>query len=225
MKQNENKFVDFLRRNAVYLVLSLCIIAIGVSVTLVLVSRQNDFNASVNDNNQTIQTPNDTPTGGNDQTPSDPVEKPDQTPTEPVDVPITFSMPIENPVSVGEYSETMVWNGTLGRFSSHMAIDFYADEGTAVVCAYDGIVKSVETTLLKGTTIVVDHGDGLTTVYNSLLDGEKVFVGQTVKKGQTIGEVSLSNRQEASDGAHLHFEVLENGENVDPAKYIVFSEK
>ncbi len=222
MKQNENRFLDFLRRNAVYLVLSLCIIAIGVSVTLVLVSRQNEFNAGNND--QTAELP-DEPTGGEDLTPSDPVEKPDQTPTEPVDVPIIFAMPVENPVSVGEYSETMVWNGTLGRFSAHMAVDFFADEGTAVVCAFDGVVKSVETTLLKGTTIVIDHGDGLTTVYNSLADGEKVIVGQTVKKGDVIGEVSSTNRQESSLGAHLHFEVMENGEFVDPAKYIAFSEK
>ncbi len=224
MKQNENRFLDFLRRNAVYLVLSLCIIAIGVSVALVIANRQNQFNADL-DNNQTAEIP-DEPTGGEeDLTPTDPVDNPDQTPTDPVDVSIVFLMPVENPTSVGEYSETMVWNGTLGRFSSHMAIDFFADEGTAVVCVYDGVVKSVETTLLKGTTIVIDHGDGLTTVYNSLADGEKVIVGQTVTAGDIIGEVSSSNRQEASSGAHLHFEVMEEGEYVDPAKYIAFSEK
>lgn len=220
MKQTENKFTGFLRKNALYLILSLCIIAIGVSVTLMLIKRQNDFQASLDDK-PSIEDTN-TPT---DDTTNTPVEKPDDSVTEPVDVPVTFLMPVENPTSIGEYSETMVFNSTLGRFSAHLAIDFFAAEGTEVLAVFDGTVENVETTLLKGTTITIDHGNGLKTVYNSLLDGESVVVGQTVKKGDVIGLVSVSNRQEAASGAHLHFEVMEEGVNVDPSKYLVFNEK
>lgn len=223
MKQTENKFTGFLRRNAVYLILALCIIAIGVSITLMLVKRQNDFDASLN-NPPIIEEPN-TPSDGTVEEPNNPVEKPDDTVTEPVDTPITFVMPVVVPTSIGEYSETMVFNSTLGRFSTHLAVDFYAAEGTDVLAVFDGTVENIETTLLKGTTITVDHGDGLKTVYNSLADGESVSIGQTVKQGDVIGQVSVSNRQEAGAGAHLHFEVLENGKCVDPAKYLVFNEK
>ena len=234
MKQTENKFTGFLRRNAVYLILALCIIAIGVSITLMLVKRQNDFDASLNNppvieepntpSDGTIEEPN-TPSDGTVEEPNNPVEKPDDTVTEPVDTPITFVMPVAAPTSIGEYSETMVFNSTLGRFSAHLAVDFYAAEGTDVLVVFDGTVENIETTLLKGTTITVDHGDGLKTVYNSLADGESVKIGQTVKQGDIIGQVSVSNRQEAGAGAHLHFEVLENGKSVDPAKYLVFNEK
>ena len=78
---------------------------------------------------------------------------------------------------------------------------------------------------MTGTTITIDHGNGLYTVYNSLADGDSVFIGQTVKKGAKIGEVSLTNRQESAAGAHLHFQVVENGEVINPAKYLDLEEK
>ena len=224
MKETENKFLNFMRKNAVYLILTLCILAIGTSVALMLVNRQNQLDANPNPDSPSIESP-DVPSDSTDDTPSDVVDKPDDTPTSPVDTPVVFVMPVETPTTVGEYSESMVWNSTLGRFSAHLAIDFFANEGTDVLCVYDGVVKSVDSSLLKGTTIVIDHGDGVETVYNSLADGESVFVGQAVSQGTKLGSVSVTNRQEAGDGAHLHFEVLENGVNVDPSKYLVLDEK
>ena len=222
MKQINNKFLMFMRKNAVYLILALCIVAIGLSATLIIVNQQDEFNSSLNQD-QIIEKPDSPSDNIGDNT--DVGTKPDDNVTDPVDVPVTFIMPIENPTSIGEYSDTMVFNSTLGRFSAHMAIDFFASEGTPVYCAYDGKVLSVESTLLKGTTIVIDHGEGLQTVYNSLADGDEVFEGQTVNKGDIIGYVSTSNRQEASTGAHLHFEVKEDGVCIDPSKYLVFNEK
>ncbi len=224
MKETENKFLNFMRKNAVYLILTLCILAIGTSVALMLVNRQNQLDATPNPDTPSIESP-DVPSDSTDDTPSDSVDKPGDTPTAPVDTPVVFVMPVETPTTVGEYSESMVWNSTLGRFSAHLAIDFFANEGTDVLCVYDGVVKSVDSSLLKGTTIVIDHGDGLETVYNSLADGESVFVGQSVSQGTKLGSVSVTNRQEAGDGAHLHFEVRENGVNVDPSKYLVLDEK
>ena len=220
MKQTENKFLIFLKRNAVYLILALCIIAVGVSVTLMLVKRQRELNNSVDV--PVIESPDDSLGTGDS---SDSTGTPDEGDGQPVDAPITFSIPVENPTSIGEYSETMVFNSTLGRFSTHLAIDFFAEEGTKVCAAYDGIVENVETTLLKGTTVTINHGNGLKTVYNSLLDGESVTVGQKVVKGDVIGSVSVSNRQEAGSGAHLHFEVIEDNKNVDPMKYLEISDK
>jgi murein DD-endopeptidase MepM/ murein hydrolase activator NlpD len=218
MKINNSKILWFVRRNALYLILAACILAVGLSVTLMII---NQSKSSVDvENPPVIEQPVDKP-----ETPSDPVEKPEDSTNTPVDKPIVFDMPVKDVTSIGEYSETMVFNSTLGRFSTHKAIDFFANEGTEVYAVYDGTIVDVKSTLLQGTTITIDHGNGLKTVYNSLLDGDEVSVGKQVNKGDLIGQVSSTNRQESLEGAHLHFEVIENGENIDPAKYLIIDEK
>ena len=96
MKQTENKFLIFLKRNAVYLILALCIIAVGVSVTLMLVKRQRELNNTVDV--PVIETPDDS-LGTDD--PSNSTGTPDEGDGQPVDAPITFLIPVENPTSIG----------------------------------------------------------------------------------------------------------------------------
>lgn len=228
MKESTNNFLRFLRKNAVYFVLALCIIAIGLSVTLVLINK--DDRTELNNDPPIVDvTP---PVTDADVTPpvvEEPViSEPDPIipdNTEPVIQEKTYILPVKDASSITEYSETMVFNSVLKRFSAHLAVDFFADEGTPVYAIADGTVESVETTVLYGTTVIIDHGDGLKSVYNSLADGECVTAGQKIAQGAKIGEVSVSNRQEYKDGAHLHFEMTENGEKIDPAKYLTFSVK
>ncbi|MBO5067638.1 MAG: M23 family metallopeptidase [Clostridia bacterium] len=219
MKKSNGRLIMFMRRNTVYLVLALCIVAVGLSITFMLLSDASvDSTLDSGKNPPVIETPIE---------PDEPVVKPDDPtePTEPVIKPITFIMPVNDVTAITEYSESMVFNSTLGHYSAHLAVDFYAPEGTEVVAVYDGTIKSVESSLLKGTTVTIDHGNGLYSVYNSLADGDAVVVGQSVKQGDVIGEVSVTNRQEYKSGAHLHFEVTENGTTIDPAKYLEFDEK
>lgn len=237
MKNEQGKVLGFFRRNLVYLILALCILAIGLSAIFYFVNQNNSqFEPSINNGSGEIIDPsvnpddgvNDTPTikpGDNDQpTGGGEIINPD-IPSEPVITTVTFILPVENATEIGKYSELPVFSQTLNRYQSHMAIDFFAPEGTEVLAVYDGTVLSVDTTLLTGTTIVIDHGNGLTTTYNSLLDGEMVSVGQTITKGEVIGLVSQTNRQESKDGAHLHFSVQENGVTINPDKYLQFDNK
>ena len=228
MKKANGKFVLFLKKNALWLILSFCILAVGLSVTLMMVTggdagtqieKPND-----NDDDNKPGDNDDNKPGDNDDNDED-VIVPGDDDNEPVDTVIVFAMPVENATSIGEYSETMVFNSTLSRFSTHLAIDFFAPEGTDVLAAYDGVVESVTNDLLKGYTVTIDHGNGLKTIYNSLADGDAVTTGQKVAKGDVIGKVSVTNRQEYKSGAHLHFEVMENNELIDPETYLVFDEK
>lgn len=223
MKQSNTKRAGFFRRNALFLILAFCILAVGLSLTLIFT-----VGSSVESNVEDV-TPIDTPqdvvdipeqpsTGVDDIIPS--------TPAEPVVTVISFIMPVNNATSIGEYSDTMVFNSTLKRFSAHKAVDFYAIEGADVLAVYGGTVESVTNQpLLTGVTIVIDHANGLKTYYNSVANDELVAVGQTVAQGQKIGSVSVTNKQERNDGAHLHFSVTENGETINPAKYLEFDEK
>ena len=139
---------------------------------------------------------------------------------------IVFSLPVANSTVIKSYtSSTVVFNKTLGVYTGHMGIDFAAEAGTAVVAAYDGTIESITSSYLQGTTITINHGNGLKTIYNSVEANENLAEGQKVKKGDTIATVSDNNRQEYKDGAHLHFEVIENGKKIDPETYLLSAEK
>lgn len=117
---------------------------------------------------------------------------------------------------------TRVSCGYLG-YSGHYAIDIASSgiKGASVVAAADGVV--VTSKALKnskgeyrsyGEYIIIDHGGGVMTVYAHGLEGSrKVSPGQTVTKGQTIMQVGSTGN---STGPHLHFEIRENGKNINP---------
>lgn len=220
MKQS-SKMSTFFKRNAAYIVLAFCVLAVGLSLTLILLN-ESEIEDTVNVEPPAILEPStDQDVSGSGG--SDIIE--DVIPEQPVIKVISFCMPVDSPTSVSEYSQTMVFNKTLKRYSAHLATDFFAEEGTPVKAVYDGTVEKVESNLLTGISITIDHGDGLKTVYNSLESGDLVKEGQTVSKGDVIGKVSATNKQESGYGAHLHFEVIEKGESIDPIKYLVIDEK
>lgn len=98
----------------------------------------------------------------------------------------------------------------------HPGIDFAAAEGQAVLAAAPGKVVSVETDLEAGMAVVVDHGGGLMTRYAGL--GQvQVRPEARVAQGTRLGTI-----RKPVDGAQpfLHFEVLEDGDPVDPSTYL-----
>lgn len=110
---------------------------------------------------------------------------------------------------------------TEGASSIHKAIDIAAPLGTAVRAAMPG--KIVEVTKGYnggyGNTVSVDHGNGIITKYHHMQNGsiDGVSVGQEVTAGQQIGAVGSTG---ISTGPHLDFQVVKDGDFVDPRKYI-----
>jgi murein DD-endopeptidase MepM/ murein hydrolase activator NlpD len=68
----------------------------------------------------------------------------------------------------------------------------------------------------NGRLVVIDHGEGLKTMYNHM-DQIDVREGQVVKQGQPIGTVGATGRV---TGAHLHLGVILNGVSVDPSLFV-----
>ncbi len=98
----------------------------------------------------------------------------------------------------------------------HWGLDFTAPVGTEVYATGDGVVESMETLGWGyGKNIVINHGYGYKTRY-AHLSAFKTKVGQKVNRGQVIGLVGSTGK---STGAHLHYEVEQNGVKVNPMSY------
>ena len=103
-----------------------------------------------------------------------------------------------------------------GRKEMHKGIDFAGKMGGGVIAVAKGVVTYAGKKYGYGQVIDIAHGNGFTTRYahNSKL---LVSVGDTVEKGFQIAEIGSSGR---STGPHVHFEVLKNGRQVNPTKFI-----
>lgn len=104
---------------------------------------------------------------------------------------------------------------TLKVYKLHTGFDIGAPMNASVVAAEDGKVVTAKYNTAYGNYIVINHGNGLSTLYahNTTL---LVSVGDQVTRGQTIAKVGSTG---FSTGPHLHFEVLKNGACTDPAAY------
>lgn len=139
-------------------------------------------------------------------------------------VPEGMVLPISSATAENDYG--FYYNQSVGAYYEHKGIDFIAMVGTEVVASEDGTIESIyKDDLLLGTEIVIDHGDGLKTVYRFITETDGLKVGAKVSKGEVIATVAEANGNEYKEGAHLHFEVLKNGQSVDPIEYITLEEK
>lgn len=103
-----------------------------------------------------------------------------------------------------------------GTRKMHTGIDIPTPSGASIVATADGVVQHSGGLGGYGNTIIIDHGDGIATLYahNSSLS---VGVGQSVKRGQVVARAGSTGY---STGPHLHFEVRQNGNFIDPAPWV-----
>ena len=133
---------------------------------------------------------------------------------------LSFIKPVEGDI-VREYAkDNLLYSETLKEWVTHTGIDIKAEKTTVVKAAEKGTVKTIKNDPRYGLTVVIDHGDGMQTVYSNLLTSEFVVEGENVEKGQTIGTVGNTAVFEIADEPHLHFEILKNSIAEDPSIYI-----
>jgi murein DD-endopeptidase MepM/ murein hydrolase activator NlpD len=127
-------------------------------------------------------------------------------------------LPTRRPIASGELSSPFGnrFDPLNGRRAFHAGLDFAAPHGTPIVAAAGGSVAYAGFRADYGWTVEIDHGNGLATRYahaSRLL----VAAGAVVMPGERIALVGSSGR---STGPHLHFEVLRDGAQVNPKRYL-----
>lgn len=132
-----------------------------------------------------------------------------------------FINPIEGGEILREFAkDNLVYSDTLEEWITHLGLDIKAPKTTVVKAAESGTVESIKNDPRYGITVIIKHSNDYKTVYSNLLTAEFVKEGDEVVLGQTVGTVGNSAAFEIADEPHLHFEIIKNGEKVDPSLYI-----
>ncbi|HCQ88971.1 MAG TPA: M23 family peptidase [Clostridium sp.] len=120
------------------------------------------------------------------------------------------------------YSEDPVYMASTKDYRPHFGMDIKTEKGASVVVAMDGVIKTVDVST-EGTYVEVDHQNGVLTKYCNLEEKVNVKKGDNVKASQELGKIgNTTNFAYEEYGPHLHFEVLKDGKNVDPAKFVSY---
>lgn len=202
------------RRNLYFIIIAACVLLLAAVTVFTVLIATNHKSPSIDNPGENVQPEN----------PADDDE--DDEDEEPADTEIVFSLPVQNATVKTTYS--FWYNSTLNKYRLHTGIDFAAEAGTKVCAAYDGKIESITQDLLEGGKIVIDHGNGLKTVYASIDVNSALKVGASVNAGDQLGTVSAATDamgKEYNEGSHLHFETLENDRYINPTAYLDIEEK
>ena len=146
-------------------------------------------------------------------------EQPAQTqPEEPEQ--LVFTWPVRGEVISSFSLEVLAYDETMGDWRTHSGVDIAAAVGSRVMATAAGTVKEVYEDDLMGTTVVIDHGQGLESRYCNLGVQVTVEQGDEVSTGTVIGAVGETALAEIGRDAHLHFELCQDGQAVDPVGYL-----
>jgi murein DD-endopeptidase MepM/ murein hydrolase activator NlpD len=104
-----------------------------------------------------------------------------------------------------------------GEDAFHAGLDISAERGQPVYATADGVVRTAEPAGAYGNMVTLDHGFGLATRY-AHLHAFKVAPGDAVRRGDIVGFVGSTGR---STGDHVHYEVLANGQTLNPLRFLL----
>lgn len=236
-----DKLGDFVLGKGFYIVLFLCVATIGISGYYLIRSATHESaqeplepvtgsptvvlpdesavspTRPESQGSQNLRTPSPLPDSSAVQ--EDPAQEDD--PEQPApQAPAVYTWPVKGEILRGYSLEVLAYDETMGDWRTHSGIDIAAQAGIKVLCTSDGTVQAVYQDDLMGSTVVVDHGDGLTSTYSNLSENPTVTVGQAVETGTVLGMVGSTAIAESQSASHLHFEMAKNGEPVDPASFL-----
>ena len=135
---------------------------------------------------------------------------------------VKFDSPIKGEILREFAPDSLVYSDTLEEWITHNGIDIKADKTAVVTSAAKGTVFAIKNDPRYGVTVIVSHDGGYQTVYANLLTAEFVVEGEEIEAGQTIGTVGNTATFEIADDYHLHFELIRDGEYLNPCNYMEF---
>lgn len=127
-----------------------------------------------------------------------------------------YILPIKGDLLNGYSGDKVVKSKTLDDWVMHTGIDISAPVSTPVKSMSSGKVTAIQNDSLWGTTVTIDHGNGILSYYANLKSAVNVTLNQIVKMGDVIGAVGETCDIERAEESHLHFGVKKNNNWTDP---------
>lgn len=132
----------------------------------------------------------------------------------------SIAMPIEGEILNPFSNFELVKSKTTGVWQTHNGVDISGNLGDEIKAMTSGTVIEVTEDALWGVCVTIDHGNGITARYCNLNKGVTVQTGSEVDAGTIIGAIGDTAEIESAESPHLHFEVLRNGQYIDPIEFI-----
>ncbi|MBP3313237.1 MAG: M23 family metallopeptidase [Oscillospiraceae bacterium] len=215
----KNRILSFLQDKGYYIVLFLCVVAVGVAGYMMVSEavRRGEDSLSVPVTVDKIPSQQEKPTGGEVDTPvMSPEERDELLRQEARKLAVA---PMKGEILRPFDAEHLSYNPTTKDWRLHDAVDILASGGEVLSCMA-GTVTEVFDHELLGTTVVITHDGGYETRYSNLTDTPVVRVGDLVDPGTVVGAVGTTATAERADEPHLHFQVLLDGEPIDPMEFL-----
>ncbi len=127
--------------------------------------------------------------------------------------------PVDGEVILEYSMDKSIYFSTLNQYKYHPAIVISAEVGDGVWSAAQGIVSAIEVNEETGTTLTMSLGSGYEAIYGQLKE-LAVQEGDMVEAGSLIGYISEPTKYYTREGSNLYFQLLKDGEPVDPTEYL-----
>ncbi len=124
--------------------------------------------------------------------------------------------PVSGQILMDYNIDSAIYDKTLEQYRTNSSICISAPLGTEVSASADGVITSIKKDEEKGVTVSIDHGNGWLSTYSQLQDNVAISEGQTVYKGDIIGNVGKPSKYGAALGPHLEFSVFKDDKATDP---------
>ena len=229
---------DFMAGKGFYIVLLLCVAALGASGYYLFSGMTDGQGQAVSGPATVVVTP--TPIPRPAVTPTSPVAPPATAAPTPVPTPppvpeattapaptpevtataSVFTWPVKGELLRGYSEDTLVYDETMGDWRAHLGLDIAAAEGTQVMAPAGGTVSDVYTDDMLGTVVEILHADNVISSCANLGAVPAVEIGDTVRTGDIIGAVGATAISESRQVPHLHLSMTKNGFDADPLEYL-----
>lgn len=245
MEHKKSNFKLFLKNNGFYLVLVVCLLAVGTAIALITLPKaevpeqaaeqtvpEQEIVIVGQSNDQTLQdllertkpthTPQPLPTALPSQVPSAlPTEEPKEVPkTQGSAAASKVAPPVTGTVVFGYATDKLIYSVTLDQWTTHDGVDIVAAAGTEVRCVFSGTVSKVEKNDTLGYCVRVTHSNGRETLYGNLGADLRVAEGDRVNQGDILGTVGTSAISECALDPHVHFALYVDGKPKNPEAYV-----